>query len=274
MAAGRQAYVVCSRIGNPPGADTGPPRPGDADLPTGASAGPGGPLEPGPDGTPATYGALGVHGALTGLDVLTAAGIRVGLLHGRMSGEDKRATMAGFAAGRIDVLVATTVIEVGVDVPNATVMLVLDADRFGISQLHQLRGRVGRGTEPGLCLLHTQREPAGPEAAPGLLDLREDASGQRSAQRLQAVAASTDGFELARVDLEQRREGDVLGASQSGGRSALRLLRLTRDEDLIVQAHDDAWEVVREDPDLRSEPALREALARLDEERAAFLEKG
>ena len=128
-------------------------------------------------------------------------------------------------------LVATTVVEVGVDVPNATVMVVLDADRFGVSQLHQLRGRVGRGTEPGLCLLVT--------------DLEEGAAGR---DRVQAVADTLDGFELARVDLEQRREGDVLGASQSGGRSSLRLLRVLRDERVIESARHEATALVAADP--------------------------
>src|SRR5690606_29092219 len=135
------------------------------------------------------------------------AGLRVATLHGRMTPDDKDATMSRFAAGDVDVLVATTVVEVGVDVPNATVMVVMDADRFGISQLHQLRGRVGRGSEAGLCLLVTGAEDGSP-----------------ARERLDAVASTIDGFELSRLDVELRREGDVLGASQSGVRSSLRLL--------------------------------------------------
>ena len=125
--------------------------------------------------------------------------------------------MRAFAAGEIDVLVATTVVEVGVDVPNATVMVVMDADRFGVSQLHQLRGRVARGKHAGLCLLVTEAPAASP-----------------TGQRLAAVAATSDGFELARLDLETRREGDVLGAAQSGKRSGIRLLSLLEDEELIA----------------------------------------
>ena len=182
---------------------------------------------------------------------------RVGLVHGRVKGSDREAVMRGFAAGEIDVLVATTVIEVGVDVAHATVMVVLDADRFGVSQLHQLRGRVGRGGHPGLCLLVTQAE----QDTPAL-------------QRLSAVAATTDGFELSRVDLEQRREGDVLGAAQSGGRSSLKLLSVLEHEDEIVAARAAAADVVGDDPQLRHHPALAEAVRRLDEsEQADYLEK-
>ena len=136
-------------------------------------------------------------------------GLRIGVLHGRLPADEKDATMRAFAAGELDVLVATTVVEVGVDVPNATVMIVLDADRFGVSQLHQLRGRVGRGAAPGLCLLVT-----------------EAVEGSPARERLDAVASTVDGFKLAELDLEQRREGDVLGATQSGRRSHLRLLSL------------------------------------------------
>jgi ATP-dependent DNA helicase RecG len=185
------------------------------------------------------------------------AGLRIAVLHGRMATDDKDAVMADFAAGAIDVLVATTVIEVGVDVANATVMVIMDADRFGISQLHQLRGRVGRGTSPGLCLLVTETES------------------EVGQQRLLAVAATNDGFTLARLDLEQRREGDVLGARQSGGKSQLRLLRLLRDEDLILAARQDAFAIVAADPDLLGHPALRNVIASaLDDEQAAYLERG
>lgn len=166
--------------------------------------------------------------------------------------------MNRFAAGEVDVLVATTVIEVGVNVPNATVMVVLDADRFGVSQLHQLRGRVGRGTAPGWCLLHTAAEPGSP-----------------AWERLSAVAATSDGAKLARLDLAQRREGDVLGAAQSGGRRSLKLLELLRDEDLIRDAREEAGRLVDDDPGLDRHPALRRLLdAVLDDTSVAFLEKG
>jgi len=174
-----------------------------------------------------------------------------------MPPEDKDAVMQAFARGAVDVLVATTVIEVGVDVPNATVMVVLDADRFGVSQLHQLRGRVGRGAHPALCLLVTEAEAATPSRA-----------------RLDAVASTSDGFALSRVDLEQRREGDVLGKDQSGTRSSLKVLQLLVDEDLIVEARVEAVALVAQDPMLQRRPALRQAvLDVLDLERADFLEK-
>jgi ATP-dependent DNA helicase RecG len=164
---------------------------------------------------------------------------------------------ASFTAGEIDVLVATTVIEVGVDVPNATVMAIMDAQRFGLSQLHQLRGRVGRGSHPGLCLLVTD-SPAGTAAR----------------QRLDAVAATTDGFELAQQDLELRREGDVLGAVQSGRRSGLKLLSLRSDADLIGQARQAAQQLVWADPELTEHPGLAQLAAELlDEQRAQFLQK-
>ncbi len=159
------------------------------------------------------------------------AGLRLASLHGRMDTEQKAAVMAGFVAGEIDVLVSTTVIEVGVDVPNATVMVILDADRFGISQLHQLRGRVGRGNKPGLCLLVSSAEP-----------------GSAARERLAAVASTTDGFELAELDLEQRREGNVLGVSQSGSRSALRLLRVLEHRDEIILSRSIAEDLVQADP--------------------------
>jgi ATP-dependent DNA helicase RecG len=188
--------------------------------------------------------------------------LRVGVLHGRLPTDLKDETMRHFAAGPgapegIDVLVATTVVEVGVDVPNATVMVVMDADRFGVSQLHQLRGRVGRGAHPGLCLLVTEAPPETP-----------------ARERLDAVAATLDGFELARLDLEQRREGDVLGASQSGHRSSLRMLAVLRDEDVIEAARVEATAVVAADPELAGSPALARAVgALLEEERADYLEK-
>ncbi|WP_228387036.1 ATP-dependent DNA helicase RecG [Ornithinicoccus halotolerans] len=248
VAAGGQVYVVCPRIGEED----------DPDLPEGDTVGPGMPVPEPPEGQEGPT-LLGVHQVARALRSLPATrALRIAAVHGRQPAEDKDAVMRDFAAGAVDVLVATTVIEVGVDVPNATQMVILDADRFGISQLHQLRGRVGRGSKPGLCLLLTQGTD-------------EDAP-----ERLRAVASTTDGFELARLDLEQRREGDVLGASQSGGRSGLRHLRLTnpRHAEFIAQAHEDAWAVVQADPDLEQHPALLDALSRLDAERAAYLERG
>ena len=185
------------------------------------------------------------------------AGARIEALHGRLPGEAKDELMRAFAAGDIDVLVATTVIEVGVDVPNASTMVILDADRFGVSQLHQLRGRVGRGAVPGLCLMVTHAE-----------------TGMLGRERVEAVAATLDGFELAQADLELRQEGDVLGSAQSGGRSSLKLLRVAKDGQLISEARTIAQEVLDADPQLRQHTALRDALARrLDDESRDFLAK-
>ncbi|WP_307078946.1 ATP-dependent DNA helicase RecG [Streptomyces canus] len=185
-------------------------------------------------------------------------GLRVEVLHGRMHPDDKDAVMRRFAAGETHVLVATTVIEVGVNVPNATAMVIMDADRFGVSQLHQLRGRVGRGSAAGLCLLVSEM----PEASP-------------ARQRLNAVASTLDGFELSRIDLEQRREGDVLGQAQSGARTSLRVLAVIEDEEIIAEARQEATAVVEADPELTGLPGLRTALdALLDEEREQYLEKG
>ena len=183
------------------------------------------------------------------------ASIRVETLHGKMPGEQKDAVMQAFARGEIDVLVATTVVEVGVDVPNASTMVILEADRFGVSQLHQLRGRVGRGSVPGLCLLVTEA----PEGTP-------------ARSRVDAVAATTDGFALAEVDLELRGEGDVLGDAQSGSRSSLRLLRVVADADLIAIAREAAEHLLADDPALLRHPGLEAALARRvgQQERAAL----
>ena len=184
-------------------------------------------------------------------------GLRVTMLHGRMSAEDKDAAMTSFAAHDTDVLVATTVIEVGVDVPNATVMVVMDADRFGMSQLHQLRGRVGRGSEAGLCLLVSAAE-----------------AGTPARERLDAVAATGDGFVLAGLDIELRREGDVLGVSQSGARSSLRLLSIVHDGDVIAEAREDAREIVSADPTLAGHPALSEAVLAIElSNQADYLDK-
>ncbi len=186
------------------------------------------------------------------------SGLRVAMLHGRLTSEEKDSTMKAFSEGAIDVLVSTTVIEVGVDVANATIMVIMDADRFGVSQLHQLRGRVGRGTSPGLCLLVTNALAQTPARA-----------------RLEAVASTVDGFELSRIDLEQRREGDVLGARQSGTKSHLRLLQVLRDEALIEQARSDAEEVVKDSADLASYPLLKSELNKMAQDMAIdYLDKG
>ncbi len=184
-------------------------------------------------------------------------GLKIAVLHGRLSSEVKEQTMSAFARGEIQVLVATTVIEVGVDVPNASMMVIMDADRFGVSQLHQLRGRVGRGSVPGLCLL--------------VSNAQEDS---QSMNRLQSVAATLDGFELARIDLEQRKEGDVLGRSQSGGKSHLRLLRVLRDEDLIQRAREVALKILAINSEMDHLPELKEEVAKLQSDEAArFMDK-
>jgi ATP-dependent DNA helicase RecG len=251
--AGHQAYVVCPRIGDSDGdgePGAAPRQWSDEDVDVAFAA-----------DEPATTVARELRSVLE-MEVELGenpalAGLRIATLHGRMAADDKDEVMRAFALGTIDVLVATTVIEVGVDVANATVMVIMDADRFGISQLHQLRGRVGRGRSPGLCLLVTETES------------------EMVQQRLLAVAATNDGFTLARLDLEQRREGDVLGAAQSGGKSQLRLLRLLRDEDLILAARQDAFAIVGADPGLQQHPALRDVVASaLDDEQAAYLERG
>ncbi|MGW2494920.1 ATP-dependent DNA helicase RecG [Streptomyces pseudogriseolus] len=235
---GHQAYVVCPRIG---------------DEEDGAKA-----KKKSPEDEAEKRPPLAVLDIAEQLARGPLAGLRVEVLHGRMQPDDKDAVMRRFAAGEADVLVATTVIEVGVNVPNATVMVIMDADRFGVSQLHQLRGRVGRGSAPGLCLLVTEM----PEAS-------------AARQRLNAVASTLDGFELSRIDLEQRREGDVLGQAQSGTRSSLRMLAVIDDEEVIAEAREEATRIVAADPDLERLPALRTALdALLDEEREQYLEKG
>jgi ATP-dependent DNA helicase RecG len=271
VAKGHQAYVVCPRIGD---VDDGVTAAGGVDgwsAPTDDDAWDVAWAEGSEDGSGEGAGdGRGERGAereLTGVYTMLASlranpaleGVRLEVLHGRLDADTKEATMRAFAAGEIDVLVATTVIEVGVDVPNASVMVVVDADRFGISQLHQLRGRVGRGSAPGLCLLMTE------------------GAGELAAERLARVAATTDGFELAQVDLLLRREGDVLGARQSGRGNSVRHLRLGRrdDEQVISDAREDAFALVADDPELRHHPALAAAVAmRLDEEQAAWLERG
>ena len=249
VAAGRQVYVVCPRIeagvaesdGEPPLVDSG-----EAGTASGGAA--------------ARAGAA-VESVLPELAAGPLAGLRLAALTGRMTSAEKDDVMARFAdptrPDGIDVLVATTVIEVGVDIPNATLMIVLDADRFGVSQLHQLRGRVGRGSHAGLCLLVTD-SPEGTDAR----------------ERLAAVAATSDGFELSRFDLAARREGDVLGAAQSGSRRSLRLLSVLDHEDVILRAREEATRLVDADPDLSAHPVLARVLAReFDPEHAEYLEK-
>jgi ATP-dependent DNA helicase RecG len=246
VAAGRQAYVVCPRIGDDAAAGR------DLDEVAGYADGP----DEDADGAPARP-PIAVTDLARQLAEGPLAGLRLGVMHGRLPAEEKDKVMLAFAGGLVDVLVTTTVVEVGVDVPNATVMVIMDADRFGVSQLHQLRGRVGRGSHGGLCLLVTEV----PEESP-------------ARERLDAVAGTTDGFVLSRIDLSQRREGDVLGTAQAGRRSSLRLLRLLADEGLIGQAREEAVALVGTDPALASHPGLAAAvLALAEQERAAFLEK-
>ncbi|MET8569061.1 ATP-dependent DNA helicase RecG [Streptomyces sp. NPDC004783] len=238
---GHQAYVVCPRIG-------------DEEDALGKKAA----RRTSPEDDAEKRPPLAVLDVAEQLAEGPLRGLRVEVLHGRMQPDDKDAVMRRFTAGETDVLVATTVIEVGVNVPNATAMVIMDADRFGVSQLHQLRGRVGRGSAPGLCLLVSEM----PEAS-------------AARQRLNAVAGTLDGFELSRIDLEQRREGDVLGQAQSGARTSLRVLAVIEDEEIIAEARQEAAAVVAADPELTGLPGLRTALdALLDEEREQYLEKG
>lgn len=235
IADGRQIYVVCSRIGDDPDepatAKKSKKKVADEDTDDLAVDLP--PNEAEEIQTIAVFdqyrqlvaGPLGHH--------------RIAMLHGRMPAEEKAETMDAFGRGEIDILVSTTVIEVGVDVPNATMMIIVDAERFGVSQLHQLRGRVGRGGLPGLCLLMTRIHPA-----------------SKSMERLRAVAASNDGFVLARVDLQQRREGDVLGSLQSGGKTSLHFLSLLDDAETIATARDLAQEIINTDRTLADHPAM------------------
>jgi len=244
VAAGHQAYVVCPRIGESAAAGEDVRSEGPEGEPPAE--------DDGSDRRPP----LAVMDIAPMLAEGPLAGLRVGVLHGRLPADEKDAVMRAFAAATLDVLVATTVVEVGVNVPNATVMAIMDADRFGVSQLHQLRGRVGRGSAPGLCLLVSEA----PEGSP-------------ARQRLDAVASTLDGFELARLDLELRREGDILGEAQSG-RSSLRMLSLLRDEDVIAKARSEAQALIASDPELSGHPGLAAMLAELvDDERAEYLDK-
>jgi ATP-dependent DNA helicase RecG len=233
VAAGRQAYVVCPRVGDQENGDDDRGAAGDKRPP------------------------LAVTEVVEQLRGGALQGLRLGLLHGRLDADEKDRVMRAYAAGEIDVLVATTVIEVGVNVPNATAMVVLDAERFGISQLHQLRGRVGRGSHPGLCLL-----------------VSEAAEGTSSRERLDAVASTTDGFMLAELDLEQRREGDVLGAAQSGVKSHVKLLSLLKDADIIEAARAEATALIDADPGLKGEPDFAALVDDLAADRGDYLEKG
>ncbi len=238
VAAGRQAYVVCARISSTKDKGrTGASKEGISDSDGSDFAD--------EDAPPAAA----VEDLYAELSTGPLSGVTVEMLHGQLPTEDKDAVMGRFAVGETDVLVATTVIEVGVDVPNATVMVICDADRFGISQLHQLRGRIGRGGHTGVCLLLTSAHPGTP-----------------ARDRLAAVAGTRDGFALAEVDLEQRREGDVLGSSQSGARSSLRLLRVLDDAELIGQARELAARCVA-DPTLADDPGLADIVT--DVERRA-----
>ena len=234
VANGRQAFVVCSRIDeseNQSDEEISIEVDDELDF---------------QEKRPPLATVVGMTAALRDIEVLKD--LQIEMLHGRMSSEEKDDVMNRFANREIDVLVSTTVIEVGVDVPNATVMVVIDADRFGISQLHQLRGRVGRGGNAGLCLLLTAAEP-----------------GSIALERVQAVASTLDGFKLSEIDLELRREGDVLGATQSGGRSSLKLLRVIRDSALIQDARTQAEAVLDQDPTLEKNPQLAKALAALEQ---------
>ncbi|WP_033259289.1 MULTISPECIES: ATP-dependent DNA helicase RecG [Kitasatospora] len=246
---GHQAYVVCPRIGDEDEqpAKAGRKKRGDEPEEVGGGA-------DGEERRPP----LAVVETAEKLAKGPLAGLRVEILHGRLAPDAKDDVMRRFAAGEVDVLVATTVIEVGVNVPNSTAMVIMDADRFGVSQLHQLRGRVGRGSAAGLCLLVSDMPAASAARA-----------------RLDAVAGTLDGFALSRIDLEQRREGDVLGQAQSGVKSSLKVLSVLEDEDVIAAARAEATRLVAADPGLAAHPELRTVLASLlDEERAEYLEKG
>lgn len=246
--AGARAYIVCSRIGDDESNATGSKSAGDdsnGENIGGVDAGEPGEVEP--------TSVIELAEELSKRSEF--AGINIEAMHGRLASDVKDRAMERFISGEAPVLISTTVIEVGVDVPAATVMVIMDSDRFGVSQLHQLRGRVGRGSKPGLCLLVTTADPA-----------------SETGERLARIAATHDGFELAQLDLEVRREGDVLGTAQSG-RTSLRLLRATIDVETIAAARNAANEIVETDPELIQNQALAAAIHRVDPERAEFLDR-
>ena len=253
--AGHQVYVVVPKIGDDgDGLEEGAAFFGASVPAVAGTPGLGGRASS--DGKMQLTSVASMHAYLSAEDALV--GVRIGTLHGRMDPAEKTAVMTAFERGEIDLLISTTVIEVGVNVPNATLMIIMDADRFGISGLHQLRGRVGRGGYAGTCLLVTRQEEGGV-----------------SRERLDAVASTTDGFELSRIDLAQRREGDILGAAQSGSKSTLRFLRALADADIIERAREDARSVVEKDPTLAKHPSLARTIDRaLDADREAFLGRG
>lgn len=260
--AGHQVYVVVPKIGEDgDGLEEGAAFFGASNL-NGAGAGSTAQGYFGQGGSASSDGKVQLTSVASMYSYLTAedalVGVRIGTLHGRMDPAEKTAVMTAFERGEIDLLISTTVIEVGVNVPNATLMIIMDADRFGISGLHQLRGRVGRGGYAGTCLLVTRQEEGGV-----------------SRERLDAVASTTDGFELSRIDLAQRREGDILGAAQSGSKSTLRFLRALADADIIERAREDARSVVEKDPTLAKHPSLARTIdCALDADREAFLGRG
>lgn len=262
--AGHQVYVVVPKIGDDgDGLEEGAAFFGASSL-NGAGTGAGNSAQGyfGQGGNASSDGKVQLTSVASMYSYLSAedalVGVRIGTLHGRMDPAEKTAVMTAFERGEIDLLISTTVIEVGVNVPNATLMIIMDADRFGISGLHQLRGRVGRGGYAGTCLLVTRQEEGGV-----------------SRERLDAVASTTDGFELSRIDLAQRREGDILGAAQSGSKSTLRFLRALADADIIERAREDARSVVEKDPTLAKHPSLARTIDRaLDADREAFLGRG
>ncbi|MGC0274403.1 ATP-dependent DNA helicase RecG [Pseudactinotalea sp. Z1739] len=258
---GNRAYVVAPRISSGTAEestdlvdddDAGPAAAASRSARAGRAAGPGG----GPSGAPAPMSNVTDVAQMLARHELLAH-IPQGMLHGRLPAEEKDVVMASFADGRAPLLVTTTVVEVGVDVPEATVMVILDAERFGLSQLHQLRGRVGRGSEPGLCLLVTAAEPGSP-----------------AHERLAILERTNDGFVLAEEDLKTRKEGDVLGSAQSGRSRSLRLLRVVTDRDIIARAREDARALIEQDPNLVHHPELLTAITTMvDPEHEEYLDR-
>lgn len=248
VAKGHQVYVVCPRISEKAAEDDAAPELDDRME----DQGPSGSIPP----RPPSMTVEKMLELFSGMPEFSQIGIAE--LHGRMPSDEKAATMAEFDSGKVSILVSTTVIEVGVDVHNATLMVIIDAENFGISQLHQLRGRIGRGGHPGTCLMTTWLDADHP-----------------SISRLRAVESTTDGFLLAESDLQERREGDILGASQSGSRSTLRVLRVIKDSKLIERARAEAEDVVESARGIEDYPLLRTAVEDwVDEDMQAFLERG